>query len=129
MGSEQRRRPNTITVRLYEHQDAFIEHVKAQAPDGVTRADVMRHLAFGDPLLPRPACTPNHTGKCCAAHIEMVREYQSEHDRQVRRYEDMTGQYGGDIRLARENGVPGPVTFKTWLMTQEQQPREDHRSA
>lgn len=124
MGSETRRKVGIVTVRTYADQDAFIEHLKAQAPEGVTRADVMRHLAFGDPLLPRPSCTPNHRGRCCAQHIEMVREYQNERDRQARTFEELTGAYAGDVTLARENGVPAPVRFKEWLTTHNQQPQE-----
>ena len=125
MGSNTRRKSHLATVRLYDDQDAFIEHLKAQAPEGVTRADVIRHLAFGDPLLPRPACTPKHRGRCCAQHIEMVREYQTERDRQMRTFEELTGAYDGDAMLARENGVLGPVQFKQWLVEHNQQPRED----
>lgn len=124
MGSNTRRRKAIATVRLYDDQSAFVEHLRAQAPEGVTRADVIRHLAFGDPLLARPGCTPAHRGRCCAAHLEMVREYQSERDRQLREHEALTGAYHGDAKLARENGVPGPVQFKEWLTTY-QQPRED----
>ena len=125
MGSERRRRTKILTVRLTDAQSDYLDELtRTASPQRATRADVARHILFGDTLKYRPQCSPKHE-HCTAAHCEQVREYQFERDRQLREHEALTSGYAGDIALARENDVPDVITFKRWLMMQPPQPQED----
>jgi len=115
MGSERRRRGRILTVRLYDDQDAYIEALVANQPGAMTRADVARHILFGDPLPNRPSCGPKHGAHCTDHHAELVHGYRWERDRQEQLHEAATGGYAGDAALAAENGAPPLITFADWL--------------
>lgn len=123
MGSERRQRPHILTVRLYDHEQAYLDAVvAAQLPAKVTRADAARAIMFDVPLLGRPSCSDSHGAHCTHHHNSLVRGYRDERHRQEIERENATGGYAGDLKIWRENGGK-LISFADWL-NHSQQPQE-----
>jgi len=112
MGSDRRQRQAILTVRLHDHEDAYLRDVVAGLTQRVTRADVARHILFDVPLLDRPSCSTAHPD-CTAHHHGLVTGYRVERHRQEVDLEPVLSS-PAERQLWRENGGT-IITFADWL--------------